>query len=175
MQAKAMLPLAAAVLAGAMGIQAKPKPKSPAPCRVYFMAAENDSNTMGRSVDGLSKSQGNWYKKHGDAGRFAGICYATPGEKTGNAPLYMVLWGETPLYNAGGRVLRYQTQGVLMFWNPSAKGGKGDAVNVAGLGRPTSRAFHSASTDVLKRALKIIRKRHICLLDPSNKTCVPGT
>jgi len=82
---------AIALVAGTAGA----KPKKPAPCSVYFSVSEYDEITVGTAIDWLNKPQSNWYKKHGDSGKQAGICYvAKVTDAPPGAPLYLVVWGE---------------------------------------------------------------------------------
>lgn len=74
---------------------ANAKPKSQAPCEVYFVAAEKDGLTVNLQMFGLNKPQMKWYKKHGDRKSFAGICYAANGDQIKDgAPVYAIMWGE---------------------------------------------------------------------------------
>jgi hypothetical protein len=88
----------------------------PAPCKAYFTVLETDEVTVGLPMLGLNKPQLNWYKKHGNEAKFAGICYwdLTGGNKTqlslaefiskeksgavqapADAPFYVITWGES--------------------------------------------------------------------------------
>jgi hypothetical protein len=70
------------------------KPKEKAPCTAYFLVEEIDQSTMGKPVDALTSYQESWYKKHGDTGKYAGLCYL----QSLNPPLpprvYFVTWEE---------------------------------------------------------------------------------
>lgn len=84
--------LAATVLFS-LSTMARPKPS--APCVVYFTIAEHDEITVGLTMQGLNKPQNSWYRKHGDRGKLAGICYAAkPSDAPAAAPLYAITWGE---------------------------------------------------------------------------------
>ncbi len=82
-----------------LGTSASAKPKVPAPCKVYFIALENDNATRGAALLGLNRPQAKWYGKHGDRGGFSGICYLRDASRISSAsisaPVYEILWGET--------------------------------------------------------------------------------
>lgn len=90
------------------------KPIGAAPCKAYFTVLETDEVTVGLPMLGLNKPQLSWYKKHGNEGKFAGICYwdltgresqlslaeFLSKEKSGaiqepDAPFYVIAWGES--------------------------------------------------------------------------------
>ena len=84
-------------------------------CSSYFTVLETDEVTVGLPMLGLNKPQLSWYEKHGNSGKYAGICYfdVTAGkrsqlsmpeflseEKAGTiempeAPFYVITWGES--------------------------------------------------------------------------------
>jgi hypothetical protein len=84
------------------------------PCKAYFTVLEADEVTVGLPMLGLNKPQLSWFKKHGEDGRYSGICYwylegdksqvslaeFLNQEKVGatrlpSAPLYIITWGES--------------------------------------------------------------------------------
>lgn len=95
-----------------MAAQTTPSGQS---CRTYFTVLETDEVTVGIPMLGLNKPQLSWYKKHGEKGKVAGICYwdlnrhgkqqisfaeFLSEEKSGaikapKAPLYVITWGES--------------------------------------------------------------------------------
>lgn len=78
-----------------LSVPAIAKPKTPAPCTVYFAVAEHDEITVGLTMNGVNKAQNSWYAKHGDRDKSAGICYvAKVTDAPISAPLYLVIWGE---------------------------------------------------------------------------------
>jgi len=92
MSIKAVTCVLATMLFGGL---AAAKPKSPAPCVVYFSVAEHDEVTVGITMNWLNKPQSSWYGKHGDRDKLAGICYvAKSSDAPVGAPLYAVIWGE---------------------------------------------------------------------------------
>jgi len=93
---------------------AQSQPKPTAPCKVYFTVLETDEVTVGLPMLGLNKPQRDWYKKHGNRGEFAGICYWSETDdgsqvslakfvndekskriEMPDAPLYLVSYGES--------------------------------------------------------------------------------
>ena len=126
MKVTAVLCLTACFLSSCTCAQAKSKPA--APCRAYFTVLETDEVTVGLPMLGLNKPQLSWYEKHGNTGKFAGICYwdLTSGnrsqlslaeflseEKSGalqepDGPLYVITWGESLVTKP--YVGSYQTQ-----------------------------------------------------------------
>lgn len=89
-------------------VYAGPKPSTP--CKAYVIVIEHDEVTVGLSMVGLNKPQLSWFKKHGDKGRYAGVCaWGPPGDmqesvaalpsKLANGikpglPVYAIIWGE---------------------------------------------------------------------------------
>lgn len=62
---------------------------------MFFSVSEYDEITVGTAIEWLNKPQSNWYKKHGDEGKLAGICYIPKvADAPRGAPLYLVIWGE---------------------------------------------------------------------------------
>lgn len=98
------------------------------PCKAYFTVLERDEVTVGLPMLGLNEPQLSWYKKHGNSGKFAGICYwdltgdkksqlslaeFMSKEKSGalqapNGPFYVITWGESLV--AKPYVGSYQTE-----------------------------------------------------------------
>jgi hypothetical protein len=66
----------------------------PTSCAVYFVVVERDQMTVSLSLEGLNKPQRRWYEKHGNRGKFAGICYRKVSDAPPDAPLYAIVWGE---------------------------------------------------------------------------------
>jgi hypothetical protein len=85
-------------------------PKPSVPCKAYVIVIEQDELTVGLTMVGLNKPQLSWYKKHGDKGKYAGICPLNPAGDTQEAiealpsqppnrmnpalPVYAIVWGE---------------------------------------------------------------------------------
>jgi hypothetical protein len=107
MRTRFFVALAAAGLCALPG-SARPKPS--ASCRAYVIVMEHDEVTVGLSMIGLNKPQLSWYKKHGDKGKYAGVCPLNPpgsGQQAVDAlplnppkgmnsalPTYAIVWGE---------------------------------------------------------------------------------
>ena len=69
--------------------------KEKAPCTTYFVIAEIDQSTNGSPIYGLSRHQEDWYAKHGDKGKYAGLCLIqNVADAPQNAPLYFISWNE---------------------------------------------------------------------------------
>jgi hypothetical protein len=93
-----------AVCIGVVAARAKLNP----PCKAYVLVVEQDGITTGLAMAGLNKPQWNWYRKHGEKGKYMGICVLNPqpqetleyffshfpsgADRT--LPLYAIFWGE---------------------------------------------------------------------------------
>ena len=104
------------------------KTNSAGPCKAYFTVLEADEVTVGIPMLGLNKPQFAWYRKHGEKGKIAGLCYwdLNKGDKTQisfpeflseeksgairlpDVPLYVITWGESLVSQA--YTGSYQTQ-----------------------------------------------------------------
>lgn len=98
------------IVVGLFAVPCSAKPKSPAPCKAYVIVVEHDEVTVGLTMVGLNKPQSNWYKKHGDEGRYSGVCTLNPSGDSQEAveavpsqppegvdlalPVYAIVWGE---------------------------------------------------------------------------------
>jgi hypothetical protein len=91
---KLKLVVIAALATASLSRSALAKPKPSAPCRVYFLAVEQDEITVGLSMEGLNKPQEHWYRKHGDRDKWAGVCFAKTANVPVGATLYLISWGE---------------------------------------------------------------------------------
>ena len=107
MKAKFLTPIFLVVICAAPG-KAGPKPTTP--CRVYVVIVEHDEVTVGLTMVGLNKPQSSWYKKHGNKGKYAGVCPLNPPGNSQEAvqalpsqrpseidpslPVYAIVWGE---------------------------------------------------------------------------------
>jgi hypothetical protein len=97
----------------AVGLCAFPtgaKPKPSIPCKAYVIVVEHDEITVGLTMVGLNKPQSNWFKKHGNEGKYAGVCPLNPPGNSQEAvealpshppnridpalPVYTIIWGE---------------------------------------------------------------------------------
>ncbi len=88
---KLLLGLVLSVLA--VPVFAKAKAKEP--CTTYFVIAEIDQSTNGSPIYGLNRHQEDWYAKHGDKGKYAGLCFIqNVADAPQNVPLYFISWNE---------------------------------------------------------------------------------
>lgn len=163
------------------------KPKSPAPCKVYFIVGEQDYEaTVSLPMIGLNRPQSNWYKKHGD--QFAGICLANldnTGKRVvlneaseavldkivGDAPLYAIAWEEHRVYvpDGNGGHYAWSANGILSVWDRAANNGKGALTPIAPIHNTNRTILSSSSTSLLKDALKEIQdreKQRLALIRP---------
>lgn len=150
--------LFAIVPAGAM---AKRKPR--APCKAYVIVSEHDGRTVGLQMYGLSKPQKNWYRKHGDKGKVAGICVLHPksqitateffalikkkrqeGTLDPNVPVYAIFWGEREVRQrySGSYETKEQTTGNI---NGTVTDDEGDSADVSGTTESTVPVEHNYS------------------------------
>lgn len=158
------------------GSAAFAKAKSTVPCKVYFIAAEQDERTVNLQMVGLNSEQSSWYRKHGD--KFVGICLVN-GDATGkrvvldntsesyvdgivgSAPLYAVMWEEHRVFvpdNNGGHYA-WSANGILSLWDEAADNGKGDFRPIGPVHNTNRTILSSSSTSLLKDALKEIQDR----------------
>lgn len=152
--------------------------EKPAPCVVYFSVLENDAVPSPLSISKMNKPQNNWYEKHGDREKYAGICYAeNANAASADAPLYGIVWGQhlvgepyafnydtTPPANGDGNAdtgakKDYVVDGWLAIWDPKAKQGKGSFVSVAPLEIQSHTDLNAASTSLLIAAMEQISQR----------------
>jgi hypothetical protein len=164
---------------------ARPEPQSP--CKVYFVAAEQDEEvTVNLQMVGLNEHQSDWYKKHGD--QFAGICPADldpTGKRVvldeasesqlqsivGDAPLYGIVWEEHRVFvpDTNGGHYAWSANGILSVWDRATNNGKGALTPIGPIHNTNKTIFSSSSTSLLKDALKEIQdreKQRLAVLGP---------
>lgn len=141
-------------------------------CKVYFVVAEKDANTVDLNMVGLNGPQEKWYKKHG--GEFPSLCLvngdasgkrvtldeaseAYVSSVVGTSPLYLIAWEEHKVFvpDDNGGHYSWSANGILSRWDESKK----DFVPLAPIHSTNRTIFSSSSTSLLKDGLKEIEVR----------------
>ncbi len=151
--------------------------KDTAPCRVYFVAVEQDEVTVNLKMVGLNKPQNDWYRKNGNQKEFAGVCLVNANETgervalesgseehisriVGDSPLYLVSWEEHRVFvpdNQGGHYA-FSANGTLSKWDNSKPNGQ-NFVPVGPVHNTNRTILSSSSLSLLKDAIKQIRHK----------------
>jgi hypothetical protein len=147
------------------------------PCKVFFVAVEQDELTVQLRMVGLNKKQGDWYKQNGSHKEFSGICLANANESgervpleagseeylsrtVGNSPLYLIAWEEHKVFvpdDQGGHYA-FSANGTLSKWDNTKSDG-GRFVPVGPVHNTNRTILSSSSVSLLKDALREIRRK----------------
>ena len=151
--------------------------KDKAPCKVYFVAVEQDEATVNLKMVGLNKPQNDWYRKNGNQKEFAGVCLVNANEKgervpfdsaseeymsriVGDSSLYVISWEEHRVLVPDGQGGHYafSANGILSQWD-DAKPNGGNLVPVGPVHSTNRTIFSSALVSLLEEAIKLIRHK----------------
>jgi hypothetical protein len=113
---------------------------------------EHDQSTGGLNMEGLNKQQEDWYRKHGDHGKWAGVCFTDIESAPAGAPLYQMLWSEHLAFTRG--TSRDVAEGRLYIFNLAERKFEPVAPLYADQG-----SLNSPPTALLKHALEQIKRR----------------
>lgn len=151
--------------------------KDKATCQAFFVAVEQDEATVSLKMAGLNKPQGDWYKKSGNQGEFAGVCIVNANETgervplesgseqymsriVGDSPLYLVSWEEHRVFvpdDQGGHYA-FRANGILSKWDARKPNGQ-NFVAVGPVHNTNRTILSSSSVSLLKDAIKQIRHK----------------
>lgn len=155
------------------------KPKTKAPCKVFFVVLEQDEATVNLKMVGLNKKQSDWYRKDGNQKEFAGVCVVhanASGDQialesiseeyingtVGNSPLYMIAWEEHKVFvpDKNGGHYAYSSNGTLSKWQSDNTKPDGRIFVPVGPVHNTNRTILSSySVSLLKDAIKEICRK----------------
>ena len=152
--------------------------KDKAPCKVFFVAVEQDEATVNLKMAGLNRAQNDWYKKKGNQGQFAGVCLVKANETgervplesgseqhisriVGEAPLYMISWEQHRLFipdELGGHYA-LSGNGILSRWDASKQNGQ----NFVPVGpvHNTNRTILSSVRAIRACSVKVLQERTV--------------
>lgn len=146
-----------------------------AACRAYFIALEQDEETVNLRMVGLNRSQADYYADYG--GRYPNICVvnADPSGKrvainglddsfddhvssvTAGRPLYLIQWEEhrvvVPDSNGGHNA--WSANGALYHWDYEKK----DFIAVCPVHNVNRWIFYSAAVSLLEEGLREVADR----------------
>lgn len=146
------------------------QPKVKGPCKVFFIAVEQDAITVNLRMVGLNKSQNDWYRKNQKD--FAGVCLVHANQSNervpleslsedyinsivGDSSLYLIAWEQHRVFvpDSDGGHYAYSANGTLSRWE------NGKKFIPAGPVHNTNRTILSnSSVSLLKDAIKDIQR-----------------